>query len=107
MVITAVESIIESFPTSIIPCVEGEPIYKNIKEVEKIIIINVSSIESELGGGKYSLLGLVMSANRWNTITGQAFISHTNPGALSTFPTNPTQPQIAQANATHKEQLRL
>jgi len=38
MIGTTVESIIESFPTSSIPSVEGEPTYKSIKEVEKCII---------------------------------------------------------------------
>lgn len=107
MIGTTVESIIESFPTSSIPSVEGEPTYKSIKEVEKCIITNASSIESELGGGQHGLLGLVISPERYLTITGHEFIPHENPGALPTFPPNPTQPQIAQANATHKEQLRL
>ena len=46
-----VESVIESFPDLIITRVEGEPTFKTIKEVEKCIITNASSIESELGGG--------------------------------------------------------
>ena len=107
MVATTVEAIIESFPTSSIPRIEGEPTYKSIKEVEKIIITNASSIESELGGGSHGLLGLVIPEARYNTITGTNFVPHANPGALPTFPPNPTQPQIAQANTTHKEQLRL
>ena len=102
-----VESIIESFPTSNIPSVEGEPDYKTIKEVGKIIITNASSMESELGGGQHGLLGLVVSPTRYNTITGNNFVPHENPGALPEFPQNPTQPQIAQINATHKEELRL
>ena len=107
MVGTTVESIIESFPTSNIPSVEGEPTYKSIKEVEKYIITNASSIESELGGGQHGLLGLVIPPARCSTVTGHTFVPHANPGALPTFPQNPTQPQITQANATHKEQLRL
>ena len=86
MVATTVEAIIESFPTSSIPCIEGEPTYKSIKEVEKIIITNASSIESELGGGNHGLLGLVIPAARYNTITGTNFVPHANPGALPTFP---------------------
>ena len=53
------------------------------------------------------MLGLVIPAARYQTITGSEFAPYTNPGALPTFPDNPTQPQIAQANATHKERLRL
>ena len=43
MFATTVEAIIESFPTSSIPHIEGQPTYKSIKEVEKIIITNASS----------------------------------------------------------------
>jgi len=102
-----VESIIESFPVSTIQCIEGESGFTSIKEIEKIIVTNASSIESELGGGQHGLLGLVVSTARYNTITGHNFIFHENPGSLPIFPQNPTQPQIAQANATHKEELRL
>ena len=40
-------------------------------------------------------------------MTGHDFIPHLNPGSLPTFPDSPTQPQIAQISATHKEVLRL
>ena len=86
----SVESVIESFPDSIITRVEGEPTFKTIKEVEKCIITNASSIESKLGGGQHGLLGLVISPTRYNTITGHDFILHVNPGALPIFPPNPT-----------------
>ena len=65
-----VESTIESFPNLTITFVKGEPIYKSIKEVKKQIITNASLIESELGGGQYRLLGLVISAAMYNAITG-------------------------------------
>ena len=99
----SVESVIESFPDSIITRVEGEPTFKTIKEVKKCIITNASSIESKLGGGQHGLLGLVISPTRYNTITGHDFILHVNPGALPIFPPNPTQAQITQANVTHKD----
>ena len=107
MVATTVEAIIESFPTSSIPHIEGELTYKSIKEVEKIIITNASSIESELGGGNHGLLGLVIPAARYNTITGTNFVPHANPGALPTFPVNSIAPQITEISNTHRERLWL
>lgn len=107
MTYSSVESVIESFPHSTLPKIEGEPDFAGIKNIEKLIITNASSCESELGGGQHGMLGLVISPERYQLITGHEFEPHPNPGALPTFPPNPTQPQIAQINSTHKEQLRL
>ena len=107
MTSTSVEAIIESFPHSTLPKIEGEPDFASIKNIEKLLITNASSCESELGGGQHGMLGLIISPERYQAITGHEFIPHANPGALPTFPANPTQPQITQINATHKEQLRL
>ena len=51
MIIILVESVIEIFPNLSMPKVEGEPIYKLIKSIEKLIIENAASYESKLGGG--------------------------------------------------------
>ena len=107
MTYSSVESVIESFPNSTISKIEGEPDFQSIKSIEKLIITNASSCESELGGGQHGMLGLVIPPERYHTITGHQFNPHANPGALPVFPANPTQPQIAQINAAHKEQLRL
>ena len=53
--------------------------------------MNTLSIKSELRGGQYGLLELVILAPRYNTITGYNFIRHDNPGVLPTFLLNPTQ----------------
>lgn len=84
-----IESIIESFTHSTIPKVEGKTDYKSIKEVEKLVIANASSCESELGGGLCGILGLVILEIKCVTITRNDFVLHTNPGVLSIFPPNP------------------
>ena len=50
MSIYTVEVITERFPNSDITKIEGELIYKSIKRVEKALIKNTASIQSELGG---------------------------------------------------------
>ena len=102
---TTVESVTESFPNSSIDEIIGEPTYATIKKVERALIENASSIQSELGGGQHGYLGLVLRPAKYLTITGNAFAPHNNPGVVPIFPPNATQFQIAQANATHKEQL--
>ena len=83
---TTVELIIEGFPVSTTPKVDREPTCKTIKEIKKCIITNASLIESEVGGGYRSLLGLVMSSARHTTIIGHNFIRHANLGVLLICP---------------------
>jgi len=85
-----VESVIESFSTSVIIKIEGKPIYKAIKAVEKQIIANTLSYESELGRGNHGLLGLIIIPNRYQIITGHVFFPYNNLGVLPVFPPNPT-----------------
>ena len=102
-----VDTIIEGFPYSSIEKISGEPSYHNIKEVERKLIKNASSFPSELGGGQHGYLGLVLTPEKYQLVTGNTFTPHPNPGSIPTFPEHPTQPQIAQISTTHKEQLRL
>ena len=101
-----IESILDQFPHSTIEKFTGEPKYYSIKEVEKKLIRNTSSIPSELGGGNHGYFGLISSAEKYQTITGHNFEPHVNPGTFFTFPTNATQPILAQTTSTHKEKLR-
>ena len=102
-----VEAMLESFPNNPVTKIEGEPSYQSLRTLETELIQNASSIFTELGGGNHGYLGLLLEAAKHLEITGHDFSRHPNPGPIPTFPANPTQPQIAQINATHKEQLRL
>ena len=101
----SVDSAIEGFPNSTIEKHAGEHNYLVIKDVECKLIKKASSYPSELGGGNHRCLGLILQPAKHALVTGQTFTPHPNPGSLLTFPTNPTQPQIAQIGATHKEAL--
>lgn len=65
MSLPSVEDIIASFPRPNVPKIKGESTYKTIKEIEKLLIINASSFESELGGGIHRYLGLVIKLARY------------------------------------------
>ena len=62
---------------------------------------------TELGGGNYRYLGLVLSKDKYQQITEYNFALHLNPEPILEFQDNPAQLQIAQINATHKDQLHL
>ena len=51
----SIERILESFPNQHIPRVQGEPSYKSIKQVEKLVFENTAAIHSNLGGGNLKL----------------------------------------------------
>ena len=102
-----VENIIDSFPNSSIPIIEGEPACETLKRNEKLLIENASSIQSTLGGGNHGYLGLILKPAKYQTVTGQQFNPHPNPGALPVIPAGATQHQILSANAQHKESLRI
>ena len=103
-----VEAVLESFPNQHIPRIQGEPSYKSITQVRKLILKNAASVHSNLGGGNLGYLGLVVSPAKYLTISGNiAFVEYPNPPTLPPIPANATQPQIASLTSTHKEEKRL
>ena len=84
------ESILDQFPHSSISKSTEEPNYYSIKEVEKKLMRNAASIPTELGGGNHSFLGLVLSLQKYTTITGHVFTPYLNPETFLQFPQNPT-----------------
>ena len=96
----------EGFPCSTTEKTNGEPTYHTVKEIERKLIKNAPSFPSELGGGEHGYLGVALTPTKCNLVTGHVSTPQPNPGSISTFPDNPTQPQIARISTTHKEKLR-
>ena len=80
------EAIIDQFPHSVITKLEDEPNYYSIKEVEKKLMRNAALILTELGGGNHTFLGLVLTLQKYTTITGQVFMLYVNTGTFLIFP---------------------
>ena len=57
--------------------------YYFIKEVEKKLIKNAFSIVTELGEGNYSYLELVLTPEKYKTITIYTFTPNLNPGTVN------------------------
>ena len=53
--------------------------------MKKTLKSNVLSIRSELGGGLYGCLGLILRAGKYAHITGHTFTPHPNTGHLPMF----------------------
>ena len=60
--------ILDKLPHYSIPQISGEPNYYPIKKVEKKIIINTASTQTELGGGNHGYLGLIMTPEKYESM---------------------------------------
>ena len=79
---SSTNSITERFPYKEIPKISGPPTYPTIKNVNKMLSTNASSIHSNLGDGQHGLLALTLPAAVYNTISGVPFVFPVNPGPL-------------------------
>ena len=64
------DTIIKSFLNSIIKKITGEPTYPTIKEVERVLIENSYSMQSDSGGGQHFHLCLVSIPTKYVSISG-------------------------------------
>jgi hypothetical protein len=78
-----VEDVITSFPHPILPTVQGEPDYKTIHVIRKLLQANARAIATHLGGGTLVHLGLIVSD------TSYAMVAPETP-AGTTLWVNPT-----------------
>ena len=84
------------FPTSNLPKIVGKPTYEKLRTMKKSLKANAASVQSDLGGGQYGHLGLVLDDVTYHGLTGENYVRPAHPGALV----------IAQATA-HHEAVRL
>jgi hypothetical protein len=56
-----VEDIVASFPHPILPKVQGEPHYKTIHAIRKLLQANAREIDTHFGGGALGNLGIIVS----------------------------------------------
>ena len=69
-----IEQHIESFPHPSFPNQEGEPTYDKIQTMHRLAAANATSVDTTRGRGQHGCLALVLDANTYTTLTGQAFM---------------------------------
>ena len=84
------------FPTPVLPKIVGTPTYERLRNMKKLLKANAASVQSDLGGGAYGHLGLVLDDATYNALTGENYDRPAHPGALA----------IAAGTALH-ESVRL
>ena len=60
------------YPT--LPKIHGEPDYKQLRNLKDKLKTNATKISSDLGGGGYGHLGLVLSRSEYANISAMAYV---------------------------------
>jgi hypothetical protein len=103
--VPTVDSILESFPTNPLTKIHGRPTYDSLNELRNELKSNASSIPTSRGGGGHGYLGLILSADDYNTAVGQPFNLPAAPPLQPNHPAGATAAQIAEANRQHAENV--
>ena len=87
--------------------IRGEPTHKSIKRLKLELQANASSVETDLGGGNYGYLGLVLTDAEYAAIPNtQPFVAPNYPPPL-VIPATATQIQALELKEEHEEAKRL
>lgn len=86
--------------------IHGEPTFETIKALHNQLKANASSVPSNLGGGQFGHLGLVLTPQQYALISDTAFERPNHPGQVE-YTRNATGPQIAATDAQHAEEIRV
>ena len=102
-----VETMKAGFTYPTIESQPGLPLYQSIHATHTKLKENTPSVQTNLGGGRHGLLGLVLKDTTYTTVSGNPFMKPTNPGILPTIPANATGPQISELVRQYTQDLRV
>ena len=86
--------------------IDGTPNIDTLRALRAQLKTNAASIQSNLGGGHHSDLGLILSNTAYALAApGHPYTRPSNPGQLPQFPGTPTGPQIAAIERLHRVEL--
>ena len=74
------EGVLADFPTPILPKIGGEPTIEGLIKLHQFVGENVSSVLSNLGGGRHKHLALMMTSKEYVTQRSFAFVPPQNLG---------------------------
>ena len=76
--------------------ISGEPTFQTLKDLKDELRANAASVPSDLGGGLYGHLGLVLSATEYAQVTPHAYIRPADPGVLTILHGTPVHDALRQ-----------
>jgi hypothetical protein len=74
------DELIAGFPHSSLPKVTGEPTFKDLNVIRRILNTNAMSVASYEGGGRHGHLGIIMTNEENFAIAVNIFPVPNNPG---------------------------
>ena len=86
--------------------IHGKPNFDSIKKVHNQIKANSQNVQSNLGGGAFGHLGLVLNAQQYALLSNAPFVRPAHPGVLA-IPPGTTQHRSALMRDQHTESLRV
>jgi len=86
--------------------IQGEPTYHSLQLLSQELKANAASVPSNLGGGNYGYLGLLLSDAQFALLSNTPFVHPVHPGTLTIAPTL-TGPQIAAAKQTYEDAVKI
>ena len=94
------------FPNPVIPKIVGQPNFEKLRALKKALIANAASVQSDLGGGTYGHLGLILDDATYTRLTTHHYVAPVHPGAL-TVPANTALHEAVRLREEHQENIRL
>ena len=94
------------FPNPIIPKIVGQPNFEKLRALKKALKANAASVQSDLGGGAYGHLGLILDDATYTHLTTHHYVTPVHPGAL-TIPENTALHEAVRLREEHQENIRL
>ena len=92
------------FPT--LPKIHDEPDYDQLKDLKDKLKSNATKIPSELGGGAFGHLGLVLTPAEYANISAVPYVRPLHPGVL-VIPPAATERTEKRRREQHKKDLAL
>ena len=94
------------FEYATLPKIHGEPDYEQLKNIKDKLKTNATKILSDLGGGRFGHLGLVLSPVEYANISAVPYVRPLHPGPL-VLPPNLTERNVDHRRTAHKKALAL
>ena len=94
------------FEFATLPKIHGEPNYQNLKDLKDKLKTNATKIPSDLGGGGFGHLGLVLTPAEYANISNTPYARPQHPGTL-VIPAAASERTENRRRDDHKKDLSL
>ena len=93
------------FENPILTKIHGEPTFEGICTLHRKLMVNAQTVHSDLGGGEFGHLGLVLSPDRYTMISNAKYNCANHPGQCI-IPAGTTKHMARTIRDQHTERMR-